>query len=70
MGYVTAQQLIEKYGSGENAARAYLENDAMDEDEREACRYRLNATSFALASHRILMEKLLSLEKILRREEG
>jgi hypothetical protein len=70
MGYVTAVQLSDKYGSYIAAAKAFLTEEMWDADERDAVRQRLAPLQVVVASHQLLMAKLLEIEKILRREEG
>ena len=48
MGYVTAQQLIEKYGSGQEAVEAFLDNTMLDPDERDAVVCRLSRETFIM----------------------
>jgi hypothetical protein len=58
MGYVTAQQLEEKYGGYIEAAQAFLEEKMTDPDEREAVRQRLSPITVVIASHRIISARL------------
>jgi len=58
MGYVTAQQLITKYGSSKAACMNYLIGGMSDEDEREAVEQRLKDTSMILARLDIMEAKI------------
>lgn len=59
MGYVTVQQLIEKYGSAQKAARAYLEGRMTDGGDEEDCiNLRVKDTTIIMARLDLIDEKL------------
>lgn len=66
MGYITAQQLIEKYGSPVGAALEYLIG-TLDEDERLAVEQRLNPAHITFAKLILLDRKLDAIMSILTR---